>query len=129
MTKILEHKHIVINARVNNPPMCTDKMNVWMANMVEAIGMKILDGPRSIYSYDEGNRGLTSIVILNTSHASIHTWDAVSPALFRLDIYTCGAMDIDVVFDLLKEFDPVDWNYFYFDREDEIEIIERGRKQ
>lgn len=127
MSKVLEHKHIIINAKVNNPPMCTKKMDEWMTNMVEAIGMKILDGPRSIYSNDEGNRGLTSSVILNTSNACVHTWDEFSPALFRLDVYTCGSLDVDVIFDLLTEFDPVEMEYLYIDREDEIRIINKGK--
>jgi S-adenosylmethionine/arginine decarboxylase-like enzyme len=103
--KILEHKHLIVRAEVKNPPKDPTLMDAWMSNMVEAIGMKILDGPRSIYSDMEGNRGLTSSVILNTSNAVVHTWDECEPALFQCDIYSCGFLDPNIIFGLLSVFE------------------------
>ena len=126
MTKILEHKHLIIRAEVKNPPKDPAKMDTWMTNMVASIGMQILDGPRSIYSDMVGNRGLTSSVILNTSNACVHTWDEVDPGLFMIDVYTCGALDPQVIFELLQEFEPVKIEYMYLDREHGLRIIESG---
>lgn len=126
MGKILEHKHLIIRAEVNHPPKDVEKMNEWMSNMVSAIGMQILDGPRTIYSDMKGNRGLTSSVILNTSNATIHTWDEINPGLFMIDVYTCGALDINVIFDLIQEFEPVKTEYMFLDRENGLKIIDRG---
>ena len=128
MAKILEHKHLIVRAEVRNPPKDTTKMEQWMSNMVSAIGMQELASPRAIYSDMIGNRGLTCDVILNTSNAVIHTWDEVDPGLFMLDVYTCGALDPNVIFDLLEEFEPVKIEYMYLDREHGLKVIETGNK-
>ena len=128
MAKILEHKHLIVRAEVRNPPKDTTKMEKWMSNMVSAIGMQELAAPRAIYSDMIGNRGLTCDVILNTSNAVIHTWDEVDPGLFMLDVYTCGALDPNVIFDLLEEFEPVKIEYMYIDREHGLKVLETGNK-
>lgn len=128
MAQILQHKHLIVRAEVRNPPKCTTKMDLWMTNMVSAIGMQILDGPRSIYSDMVGNRGLTSSVILNTSNACVHTWDEVDPGLFMLDVYTCGELDPEIIFGLLEDFEPVKIEYMYLDREHGLTIVDRGNK-
>lgn len=128
MAKILEHKHLIVRAEVKNPPKDTKKMEKWMSAMVSAIGMQELAPPRAIYSDMVGNRGLTCDVILNTSNAVIHTWDEVDPGLFMLDVYTCGALDPNTIFDLLQEFEPVKIEYMYLDREHGLHVLERGNK-
>lgn len=128
MVKLLEHKHLIVRAEVRNPPKDTKRMEAWMSEMVQAIGMQELTPPRAIYSDMPGNRGLTCDVILNTSNAVIHTWDEVDPGIFMLDIYSCGALDPEVVFDLLNEFDIVKIEYMYLDREHGLKILETGTK-
>lgn len=128
MAKILEHKHLIVRAEVRNPPKDTKKMEAWMSNMVSAIGMQELAAPRAIYSDMVGNRGLTCDVILNTSNAVIHTWDEVDPGLFMLDVYTCGALDPNVIFGLLEEFEPTKIEYMYIDREHGLKVLETGNK-
>lgn len=128
MAKILEHKHLIVRAEVRNPPKDTKKMEAWMSNMVSAIGMQELAAPRAIYSDMVGNRGLTCDVILNTSNAVIHTWDEVDPGLFMLDVYTCGALDPNVIFGLLEEFKPTKIEYMYIDREHGLKVLETGNK-
>ena len=128
MTKILEHKHLIVRAEVKNPPKDIKLIEQWMSNMVKAIGMQELAAPRAIYSDMIGNRGMTCDVILNTSNAVIHTWDEVDPGLFMIDVYTCGALDPNVIFGLLEEFEPVKIEYMYLDREHGLEVLERGNK-
>jgi S-adenosylmethionine/arginine decarboxylase-like enzyme len=128
VAKILEHKHLIVRAEVRNPPKDTKNMEAWMSNMVHSIGMQELAAPRAIYSDMVGNRGLTCDVILNTSNAVIHTWDEVDPGLFMLDVYTCGALDPNVIFGLLEEFEPVKIEYMYIDREHGLKVLETGNK-
>lgn len=128
MPKILEHKHLIVRAEVNNPPKDPDMMSMWMQAMVDALGMRAEFPPRAFYSNMTGNRGLTCDVILNTSNACIHTWDEIDPGLFMLDVYTCGALDPDIIFGMLEEFDPVKIEYMYIDREHGLEVLERGNK-
>jgi S-adenosylmethionine/arginine decarboxylase-like enzyme len=126
VAKILEHKHLIVRAEVRNPPKDTALMEKWMSNMVATIGMVELAPPRAIYSNMEGNRGLTCDVILNTSNAVVHTWDEVDPGIFMLDVYTCGALEPDVIFKLLVDFDPVKIEYMYLDREHGLKILDKG---
>lgn len=128
MAKILEHKHLIVRAEVKQSPKDPAKMEKWMSAMVSAIGMQELAAPRAIYSDMIGNRGLTCDVILNTSNAVIHTWDEVDPGLFMLDVYTCGALEPEVIFGLLEEFDTVKIEYMYLDREHGLRVIETGNK-
>jgi S-adenosylmethionine/arginine decarboxylase-like enzyme len=126
VANILEHKHLIVRAEVRNPPKDTALMEKWMSNMVATIGMVELAPPRAIYSNMEGNRGLTCDVILNTSNAVVHTWDEVDPGIFMLDVYTCGALEPDVIFKLLVDFDPVKIEYMYLDREHGLKILDKG---
>jgi S-adenosylmethionine/arginine decarboxylase-like enzyme len=128
VAKILEHKHLIVRAEVKQPPKDPAKMEKWMSAMVSAIGMQELAAPRAIYSDMIGNRGLTCDVILNTSNAVIHTWDEVDPGLFMLDVYTCGALNPNVIFELLEEFEPTKIEYMYLDREHGLKVLETGNK-
>ncbi len=126
MTKILEHKHLIVRAEVNNPPKDPVMMEQWMSDMVIALGMRAEFPPRAFYSNMTGNRGLTCDVILNTSNAVIHTWDEVDPGLFMLDVYTCGSLNPNIIFDLLQVFNPIKIEYKYLDREHGLTIIDEG---
>ena len=106
--------------------MCTDEIERWMHRMVYALGMKELAPPRAIYSDMIGNRGMTCDVLLNTSNAVIHTWDEVDPAIFMLDVFTCGKLDPEIVFNLMNCFDPVKIEYKYLDRKNGLHIIGEG---
>ncbi len=126
MGQILEHKHLIVRAELNNPPKCAEAIQEWMKSLVDTIGMKILMGPYAVYSDMVGNRGLTAVTIIETSHIAMHVWDEVEPALMQLDVYTCSALNIDDVFAALQEFYPEHVEYKYIDREHNLTLIERG---
>lgn len=126
MSKILEHKHLIVRAELNNPPKCTTAINQWMERLVKTIGMKILMGPYSVYSDMVGNQGLTAVTIIETSHIAMHVWDEVDPGLMQLDVYTCSTLDINDVFKAIEDFDPVKVEYKYIDREHELTLLEKG---
>ena len=115
---MLYHKHLIIRAEVNNPLTSAEKVSQeWMPALIDRIGMKILMGPYAVYSNVKGNRGLTTVTIIETSHIAMHIWDEVSPALMQLDVYTCGSLDPYDVVDAITEFDPVSIEMKYLDRE------------
>jgi S-adenosylmethionine/arginine decarboxylase-like enzyme len=126
VTKVLEHKHLIVRAELNNPPFHPDEIKRWMTNLVEKIGMKILMGPYAVYSDMPGNQGLTAVTIIETSHIAMHVWDEVDPGLMQLDVYTCSTLNIDDVFEAIKEFDPVKVEYKYIDRDNSLTLIEKG---
>lgn len=124
--KILEHKHLIVRAELNNPPKCTTAIDIWMKNLVERIGMKILMGPYSVYSEMVGNQGLTAVTIIETSHIAMHVWDEVEPGLMQLDVYTCSQLNTEDVFKAIEEFEPVKVEYKYIDREHNLTLLEKG---
>jgi S-adenosylmethionine/arginine decarboxylase-like enzyme len=117
---VLEHKHLIVRAELNNPPQCTAQIEEWMRNLVSAIEMKILMGPYSVYSDMVGNRGLTAVTIIETSHIALHVWDECEPALAQLDVYTCSKLDIQAVLKAIQLWDPNKVEYKFIDREHEL---------
>ena len=124
MGKVLEHKHLIVRAELNNPPRCTTAIEAWMRKLVEAIDMKILMGPYSVYSNMVGNRGLTAVTIIETSHIALHVWDECEPALAQLDVYTCSTLNIQDVFKAIEAWNPTIVEYKYIDRENQLTLIE-----
>lgn len=119
-TSPLVHKHLIVRAEVSNPPTQEDVISDALKELVDKIGMKLLMGPYAKYVNVVGNRGLTAVCIIETSHIVIHTWDECSPPVVQLDVYTCGALDINIVFDWLQRYSPTKIDYKYIDRENGI---------
>ncbi len=115
--KLLEHKHLIIRTEVLAPPTNEHWLQQWLTELVDKIGMKICKGPITAYVDMPGNEGLTGVVVIETSHIAIHVWDAINPALIQLDVYTCGALDKDIIFTELEQWRPVKIEWKYLDRE------------
>jgi S-adenosylmethionine/arginine decarboxylase-like enzyme len=113
---MLVHHLLVINARVNKPPVDPAFVDQWMTQLVKDINMKILSGPYSLYHDMPGNRGLTSVTIIETSHIALHVWDEDSPGHMRLDVYSCAEFDIDTILRALEPFEPTYVDYKFLDR-------------
>ena len=116
----LFHKHLIVRAELENPPVCVDAINTWMKTLVEKINMKILMGPYAVYSDMPGNRGLTAVTIIETSHIAMHVWDEDKPALMQLDVYTCSTLDPYDVVEAIAQFQPVSVEMKYLDREHDL---------
>ena len=121
--KPLVHKHLIVRAEVRLPPKDETRAKEFLRELIEGINMKILFGPEARYVDIVGNRGLTCFAIIETSHVVMHTWDECDPAIIQLDVYTCGELNTDVVFDFLKQFDPIKIDYKYLDRETDLHEI------
>jgi S-adenosylmethionine/arginine decarboxylase-like enzyme len=114
------HKHLIIRAEVGNPLKEEQLAIDWMNKLVDKIGMKVMMGPFAKYLNVEGNRGLTAVAIIETSHIALHVWDEDQPALLQLDVYTCGPLDPYDVVEALREFHPVKIEMKYLDRENKL---------
>ena len=121
--KPLVHKHLIVRAEVTNPPKDETLAKEFLRELIEGINMKILFGPEAKYVDIPGNRGLTCFAIIETSHVVMHTWDECDPAMIQLDVYTCGALDTDVVFDSLRRFGVIKMDYKFLDRENDLKEI------
>ena len=112
------HKHLIVRAEVSRPPMDEEQLTEWMKEFVESINMKIFMGPYVKYCSMPGNRGITAVAIIETSHIAMHIWDEVNPALMQFDVYSCGEFDVEKICNKIKkDFDTKKIEYKFLNRE------------
>jgi S-adenosylmethionine/arginine decarboxylase-like enzyme len=117
---MVEHKHLILRVEVQHPPTQEKLLSVWMKELVSKLGMELAAGPIVRYIDDPGNRGLTGICIIKTSHIAVHFWDEPDPALGQIDVYTCGTMDVQLIKEHLQEFGPVHIQAKLLDRKTDL---------
>ena len=115
-----KHKHLIIRAEVKHPITSEWELRKWLKNLVKIIDMKIVGGPYTAYVTKEGNRGITGVVMIETSHISIHIWDEERPALVQCDIYSCAEFQQGEVIMHLGIMKPKKIEYMMVDRSEEI---------
>ena len=112
------HKHLLVNAKVRNPIKTEQEGIDFLTNLVNQIDMKIIKGPFASCVDKDGNKGLTAIVMIETSHIAFHIWDEADPSLVQFDLYTCGQLELDKVLSIFKQtFNVVNMEYVLYDRE------------
>lgn len=124
------HKHLLVNAKVINPITSEEDGTEFLKDLVSRINMKIIKGPFASYVDVPGNRGLTAMVMIETSHIAFHIWDETTPSMLQFDLYTCGELDKQVVIDALNERFTVDYmDYVLFDREDGFVVVDSNTRE
>jgi S-adenosylmethionine/arginine decarboxylase-like enzyme len=123
MENLLKHKHLLIRAEVKNPPKTEEHIIKWINNLIAKIDMNILAGPYASKVSKKGNKGISGVAIIDTSHIGIHTWDETDPALIQLDVYSCKEFNKIDVLSCIEEFDPITVDYKYFDRENNFKEL------
>lgn len=103
--------HLVLDATVRDdgPISSVDGLRRFLLELVERLGMDLLDGPRMTEvaldpsrlasSADEG--GITGYCLITTSHISIHTWPL--RRRFCLDIFSCRRFDGPAIAALIRD--------------------------
>ena len=117
------HKHLIIRAEVNRPITSEKELKKWLRNLVNKIDMKIIKGPYASYVSKEGNRGITGVVMIETSHIAIHIWDEESPALVQCDVYSCAEFSSSEVLMEFAVMEPTKIEHILLDRAEEIKTI------
>ena len=118
------HKHLIIRAEANKVPTDEEQLTEWLKDFIDSIDMKILMGPYVKYCKMEGNRGITGIAVIETSHIAIHVWDEPNPALMQIDVYSCAEFDVDEIAEKIKQdFDVVKLDYKYLNRETGLTVL------
>ena len=118
-----QHKHLIVRADIGWCPQEEDlnKISDWIRSLIKKIDMKLLAGPYTTYVGEKGNKGMTSVAIIETSHIALHIWDEVSPGLMQLDVYSCADFNPPDVFDKVNElFQTIKMEYKFLDREKEL---------
>jgi S-adenosylmethionine/arginine decarboxylase-like enzyme len=122
---MLQHKHLLLNTTIKTPIKESFEAIEFLEDLVESIDMKIVQGPFASYVTAEGNRGVTAIVMIETSHIAFHIWDEKQPAEMKFDLYTCGELDSAKVLQMVdKKFGLIEASWMVLDREDGFVPIE-----
>lgn len=120
------HNHLLVNGYSLIPPTDEGKTIEWMKNLVESIDMKIIQGPFASYVTKEGNRGLTAVVMIETSHIAMHVWDEEDPAFVQFDLYTCSTLPVEKVLKNLEDtFGLHNYKSMVIERSEGFKVIER----
>jgi S-adenosylmethionine/arginine decarboxylase-like enzyme len=124
---MLFHKHLLVNAKVEKPISSEEEAISFLEKLVNRINMKIIKGPFASYVDKPGNRGLTAIVMIETSHIAFHIWDEEDPSLLQFDLYTCGKLDLaEVLLAFGETFNVINLDYQLFDRENGFVLEDSG---
>jgi S-adenosylmethionine/arginine decarboxylase-like enzyme len=117
------HKHLIVRANIGKCPKEADlnKISDWIKLLIKKIDMKLLAGPYTTYVNEKGNKGMTSVAIIETSHIALHIWDETNPGLMQLDVYSCANFNPQDVFEKVNEmFQTIKMEYKFLDREKEL---------
>ena len=117
------HKHLIIRAEVIRPITSEKEIKKWLRNLVKKIDMNIIKGPYASYVSKEGNRGITGIVMIETSHIAMHIWDETSPALVQCDVYSCAEFSSSEVLIEFATMEPTKIEHMLLDRAENIRTI------
>ena len=118
-----QHKHLIVRADIAKCPQEEDlnKISDWIRGLIRKIDMKLLAGPYTTYVNEKGNKGMTSVAIIETSHIALHICDEAVPGLLQLDVYSCANFNPQDVFEKVNEiFQTVKMEYKFLDREKEL---------
>jgi S-adenosylmethionine/arginine decarboxylase-like enzyme len=123
------HKHLILRAEVNNPPKDVERLTQWFKEFIESINMKIMMGPYVAYCDKPGNRGITAISVIETSHIAMHVWDEPVPAMMQLDVYSCAEFNPYLIAEKLKkDFDVTKLDYKFLNRETGLKPIRLNKE-
>ena len=121
------HKHLMVNGITNTPPTSKRELKKWLRQLVHDIGMHRIGGPFVRYVNATGNKGLTAVVMIETSHIALHVWEEGEQPYFRFDLYTCGPLHhASVIRAVAKFMDSPKMEWCVYDRERGFEEYDFG---
>jgi len=123
----MNHLHLILKSKSDHLTDNLESHENWIRELVSGLDMKLLEtkqkvNPISALCEEEGNEGVTVAAVIETSHIVLHTWTLKNE--LQLDVYTCGAMNVDFILSHLQCFSPYDVEFKIFDRK--YELVEIG---
>jgi len=100
-----------------------------MRGIVGHVRMNVMIDPVTAYCNDLGNEGITSTVILTTSHCTMHIWNfpESNDGVMQFDLYSCAPFDVDEVISYLAgKFEIKSAKFKFLDRETGFVDINNG---
>lgn len=117
MSNTMIHRHLIVNGQIANPPNSARDGESWLYQLINHLEMTVLIKPRGAYESSEGNRGVTVLAGITTSHIACHFWDEISPPTFNLDIYSCQIVDPNSVREFVDNtLNLISGSYIILDR-------------
>lgn len=137
---MLKHKHLIASAKIKSPPRSAEYVENVIAAVIGYMGMNIakfkdcegnkVKNPIAYYCNMNGNRGVTGVAILETSHCAIHVWDEEHPAKMEFDIYSCSDFAPKDIIEILNAFfDIEEIQYKFLDRETGLITLDEQGKE
>ena len=98
-----------------------NQITEWVRAVINHIEMKLLAGPYTSHVSEPGNKGMTSVAIIETSHIALHIWDETDRGLLQLDVYSCAEFRPEDIFIAVNDmFGTQSLEYRFLDREKEL---------
>lgn len=117
----------MINGTTATPPTSKRKLKKWLSLLVHDIGMHKIGGPFVRYVKADGNKGLTAVVMIETSHIALHIWEEGPRPYFRFDLYTCGPLHHSTVIREVSKFmNATQMEWIAYDREKGFDQYDSG---
>ena len=122
-----DHRHLIVNAAIRKPIIYPEKLKIWLAELVKLVDMNVFFGPEAKMCDFPGNEGVTGLVCLETSHASLHEWSKVDQPYFTFDLYSCKNFDVKLPINkIINDFDPIKIEWVLIDRNNGLKVIREG---
>ena len=100
-------------------------IEAWLTNIVDIMGMEVLKAADANYCEQIGNRGMTAVIQITTSHMALHTWDE-DEQFIEFDVYTCSELDPQMVLEQIKIFEPTKISWKFLDRYNGLTLLDQG---
>lgn len=129
----LKHKQLIMSLKVKYPPKDHEEVEALLSFIIKRIGMNIAHAdtlpknPMAYFCDMTGNRGVTGVGILETSHTAIHVWEEEYPAKLEFDLYSCSEFDVEHIVNMMNTFEIVEGNFYVLDRDEGLKIIDEGK--
>jgi S-adenosylmethionine/arginine decarboxylase-like enzyme len=125
------HLHLVVRALIKDAPEASEDFRIkcFLHDLVARVRMKVLAPASVAYCDEEGNVGWTGVILLTTSHSTIHIWNNPKPELSELqfDIYSCAPYTAEEVIDFISSrFDVAELQWKYLDRDSGLNLLCEG---
>lgn len=105
-------KHLIIDSigsRSVSRLTSVDFIYQFLADVPKMTDMDVLIPPHVVRCDVPGNEGVTGVVVITTSHSSIHTWYPGEPhnGKISFDLYSCNDFDHQTITDeFIRRFEP-----------------------
>lgn len=126
-----DHIHFLATVTLDKPSFTEQGVGDWLRRLVKAADMAILAGPFVCSCSDPGNEGITGVIVLSTSHSSIHIWTHGPVPYLKMDLYSCKRFGIEPVLAMIAELGPRVCEYQIIDRNhtDESNLVRGAMSQ